>query len=133
MDWWTMKKAEQIRTIDAAYRELGQLNLQDGFWNVRERLFDMNEAAEKQHRSGRPRQPLTITAAARLFTVKHLLDGFAEPDKWTVDAILHIRNEVLYAQAYAKKHHAELAGWAVRWTEPFESVDYAKLMEGIAA
>jgi hypothetical protein len=127
-----MKRSEQIRTIDAAWNELGRLNLQDGFWNVRERLFDMNEAAERQHRHGRPRQPLTVTAAARLFTVKHLLDGFAEPDKWTVDAIIHIRTEVLYAQAYAKKHKAELTDWAAKWTAPFEDVDYALLMKAVA-
>lgn len=40
-----MKRAEQIRTIDAAWHELGRLNLQDGFWNVRERLFDMMKSA----------------------------------------------------------------------------------------
>jgi hypothetical protein len=127
-----MKRAEQIRTIDAAYNELGRLNLQDGFWNVRERLFDMNEKAERQHRNGRPRQPLTVTAAARLFTVKHVIDGWLEPDKWTVDEILNIRNEVLYAQAYAKRHHSQLDLWAVKWRGPFEQIDYAGLM-GVCA
>jgi hypothetical protein len=125
-----MFKAEQLRVIDAAWKELSRLNLQDGFWEVHEKLFDMNEKAERQHRHGRPAQPISVKVAARLFTVKHLLDGFAEPDKWTVDAILSIRNEVLYAQAYAKRHHQDLAAWAEKWTVPFESVDYAELMKG---
>lgn len=125
-----MKKSEQVRTIRSAFDELGSLNLQDGWYEVRDRLYDMNLAAEKQHRHGaHPPCFLTIKDAARLFTVKHLLDGHAEPDKWTADAIIHIRTEVLYAQAYAKKHHKELAEWAAKWTAKFEEVDYAELME----
>ena len=38
-------------------------------------------------------------------------------------------NEVLYAQAYAKRFHKELKQWATKWAEPFKQVDYAKLME----
>lgn len=125
-----MKKAEQLKVINDAWFELYRLNLQDGFWEVHEKLLDMNEKAERQHRHGRPAQPISVKVAARLFTVKHLLDGFTEPDKWSVDAILSIRNEVLYAQAYAKKHHAELQEWAEKWTGPFAGVDYAELMKG---
>lgn len=71
---------------------------------------------------------LTVNDASKLFTVEHLLEGWQEPDKWTVDAILSIRNEVLYAQAYAKRFHKELEAWAAKWTEAFRSIDYAKLM-----
>jgi hypothetical protein len=124
-----MTRAEQIKTVNSAWHDLGRLNLTDGFWNVHDRLFDMNVKAERQHRKGRPREPLTVTVAARLFTVKHLLNGFAEPDKWSVYDILSIRNEVLYAQAYAKKFHAELAEWAAKWSQPFEQVDYTELMK----
>ena len=128
-----MKKSEQVRVIRSAFDELGRLGLQDGWYDVQDRLYDMNLEAEKRHRRGQHLpSPLTIKDAARLFTVKHLLDGHAEPDKWTTDAILHIRTEVLYAQAYAKKHHKELAEWAAKWTEPFEQVDYAELMKGAA-
>jgi hypothetical protein len=37
-------------------------------------------------------------------------------------------NEVLYAQAWAKKFSKQLAPWAAEWSEKFEQVDYAKLM-----
>lgn len=124
-----MTHAQQIRTIHSAFDELGRLNLYDGFWEVRERLLDMNLAAERRHRKGAPdgvRHGIGVTDAAKLFTVSHLLDGWQEPDKWTLDAILHIRTEVLYAQAYAKKHHEELRAWAEKWIEPFEQVDWSR-------
>jgi hypothetical protein len=130
-----MKKSEQLKAIKNAYSELGMIGLQDGFFDVRNRLFDMNEAAERRHRRGAPNgitHGLGIKDAARLFTVSHLLDGFAEPDKWTTDAILHVRTEVLYAQAYAKKHHKELEPWAKKWTDIFAEVDYAELMKAAA-
>lgn len=128
-----MFKSEQIRVIRAAFDELGRLGLQDGFHDVRERLYDMNLEAEKRHRHGQhPPCPLSIKDAAKLFTVSHLLDGFAEPDKWDVGAILHIRTEVLYAQTYAKRHHVELRAWAEKWAELFKGVDYAELMRGPA-
>jgi len=125
-------RTAQIRAIKQAYQELAGLNLQDGFREVHSYLFEKNLAAERQHRKGAPygvRHGLTLNDAAKLFVVQHLLEGFAEPDKWTVDAILSIRSEVLYAQAYAKKFHHELELWARKWAEPFRSIDYAKLME----
>lgn len=128
-----LSKTAAVRTIKEAYSELVYLNLQDGFKDVAEYLFDKNLAAERQHRKGAPdgiRHGLTVNDAAKLFTVQHLLEGFAEPNKWDVDAILHIRNEVLYAQAYANKFHKELAEWSSKWAEPFKSVDYAELMKG---
>lgn len=126
-----MQRAEQLRVIRAAYGELFMLNLQDGFYEVAERLRDMNTDAERRHRKGAPngiRHGLTISDTAKLFTVSHLLDGWNEP-KWTVDDILHIRTECLYAQAYATKHHEELKAWAEKWTEPFKLVDYAELQK----
>lgn len=127
-----MSKTQQLKTIREAYSELTMMNLQDGFKEVAEYLFDKNLAAERQHRKGAPygmKHGITANDAAKLFTVQHLLEGWAEPDKWSVDAILSIRNEVLYAQAYAKRFHKELEQWATKWAEPFKHVDYAKLME----
>src|SRR5579863_386148 len=106
-----LSRSAQIRVIKQAYSELAALNLQDGFREVHSYLFDKNATAERQHRKGAPygiRHGLTVNDAAKLFTVSHLLEGWAEPDKWTVDAILSIRNEVLYAQVYAKRFHTEL-------------------------
>ena len=124
----TATRAQQLKTIREAYAEIP--DLQDGFKDVREYLFDMNQTAERRHRKGAPdgiRHGLTVRDAAKLFTVSHLLDGFAEPDKWSVDHIIQIRTECLFAQAYAKKHHAELADWAAKYSEPFKQVDYAQL------
>jgi hypothetical protein len=127
-----VSRHQQIKAIKEAYSELIGLNLQDGFKDVAEYLFDKNLIAERQHRKGAPygiRHGISANDAAKLFTVQHLLEGWAEPDKWTVDAILSIRNEVLYAQAYAKRFHKELEPWATKWAEPVKQVDYAKLME----
>jgi len=128
----TMFKNKQIETIREAFRELSRIGLQDGFYDVADRLYDMNVEAEKQHRHGRTGSPLSVKDAAKLFVVKHMLDGMTEPDRFTVEDILHIRNEVLYAQAYAKKHHKDLSAWAEKWARDFEQVDYSELMKGAA-
>jgi len=125
-----VNRNQQIKTIREAFSAIP--DLQDGFKDVREYLFDKNEQAEQQHRKGAPfglKHGLTVKVAARLFTVSHLLDGFKEPNKWTVDAITSIRLEVLYAQAYAKRFHKELTEWAAKYASPFEQVDYAELMK----
>jgi hypothetical protein len=126
----TLSKSKQIKLIREAYDSIP--DLQDGFKDVREFLFDLNETAERRHRKGAPcgiKHGLSVKDAAKLFTVSHLLDGFAEPDKWSVDHITSIRSEVLFAQAYAKKFHAELTAWAQQYSEQFKQVDYADLMK----
>jgi hypothetical protein len=123
-------RRSQIKLIREAYSSIP--DMQDGFKDVRGFLFDLNEKAERQHRKGAPcgiKHGLNVKDAAKLFTVSHLLDGFKEPDKWTVDHIISVRPEVLYAQAYAKRFHAELTEWARKYSERFEQVDYAKLMK----
>jgi hypothetical protein len=125
-------RSQQIRTIKQAYSELHDLNLQDGFRDVVILLHMMNLAAERQHRKCAPygqRHGLTMSDAAKLFTVSHLLDGWSEPNKFTVDDITSIRSEVLYAQAYAKRFHVELADWATKYALLFTRIDYAKLMD----
>jgi hypothetical protein len=125
-----MKRSEQLKTIREAYASLP--DLQDGFRDVKDRLFDMNVGAERQHRKGAPngiKHGLSIRDAAKLFVVSHLLDGWNEPEKWGVEHILSIRNECLYAQAYAKRFRVELAAWATRWQTEFAEVDYAELMK----
>lgn len=127
-----MTKTEQVSVIQAAYRALSQLGLYEGFHDVAERLYDMNKEAELRHRRGAPngiRHGLSVKDAAKLFTVSHLLDGYRQPNKWTVDDILAIRLEVLYAQAYAKRYYAELTGWVLQYGPQFEGVDYSELMK----
>ena len=99
---------------------------------MRKTLLEMNLVQERRHRHGETGLTLGITDAAKLFVVKHLLDGFNEPDRFTVDDILAIRNEVLYAQAWAKKFHKELENWAKEYAEPFSHVDYAQLIRRAA-
>jgi hypothetical protein len=125
-----LNRTQQIKLIFEAFDEIP--DLQDGFRDVREYLFDLNEQAERRHRKGAPngiKHGLTVASAAKLFVVSHLLDGFKEPDKWSVDHIISIRNEVLYAQAYAKRFHAELTEWAAKFSSQFEQVDYSELMK----
>lgn len=124
-------RSAQIRLINSAYAELGRLELQDGFQDVRDCMFYMNLESERGHRKHAPdgvHHGITCALAARLFTVKYLLDGWNMPDRWNVADILMIRIEILYSQAYAKKHHKELADWAAKFTDEFEQVDYAELM-----
>lgn len=126
-----MNKSRQVQIIREAFQELP--DLQDGWKDVKGFLFDLNREAEKRHRRGTSAgcvNALSVNDAAKLFVCSHLLDGWKQPDKWGVDAILDIRNEVLYAQAYAKKFHAKLKDWFEAWSVPFEGVDYAELMKG---
>jgi hypothetical protein len=127
-----MTHREQIKTIRDAYSELSGLGLQDGFFDVAKRLLEMNTVAERRHRRGAPdgiRHGLTVKDAAKLFTVKHLLDGWENTNRFGVEDILNIRTEVLYAQAYASRHYPELGMWFKKWSEPFKQVDYAKLQQ----
>ena len=123
-----MFKSKQIETIRSAFRDIPEMY--DGFREVSEHLYSMNVDAEKRHRHGVHGSTLSVKDAAKLFVVKHLLDGIAEPDRFTVSDILAIRNEVLYAQAYAKKFREKLMPWAEKWASDFEQVDYSELMKG---
>jgi hypothetical protein len=124
-------KAAQICLIHEAFYAIPELF--DGFFSVRAKLYDMNEESERRHRKGAPngiKHGISVNDAARLFTVKHLLDGWKEPNRFSVDDITSIRNEALYAQAYAKRFSDELGPWFSKYEKQFEEVDYAELMKG---
>lgn len=116
-----------INTINAAFDDIP--DLQDGWREVKEHLLRMNVEQERRHRQGHtsPKR-FSVNTAAKYFVCKHLLEGLAEPDKFTVDDILCIRNEVLYAQAYAKKFAPQLIEWAAKWNNPLRELDYVRLM-----
>ena len=122
-----MTKTEQIRLIREAFDAIP--NLQDGFWDIRERLQDMNTESERGHRRVSGNRGISVPVASELFVVSHLLDGHAKPNRFSVDDITSIRLEVLYAQAYAKRFHKELADWAKKYRKAFEQVYYAFLMQ----
>lgn len=127
-----MKKTAAIRLIREAYDAIP--DLQDGFTNVKDRLYEMNLRAERVHRKHRPysiTKPfgLTVDKAAKYFVIKHLLDGVENPDRFSVTDILHIRNEILYAQAYAKRHLAELQPWFEKYKETARELDYSELVK----
>lgn len=124
-------KTQQIKFIDRAFNALPTIS--HSLSTMRDKLFDMNLEAERHHRRHRPApKGFSANAAARLFTIKHLAESLAAPERYTVADILCIRAECLHAQAYANEHRAEiLAAWTARGIDPAEirAIDYAKLME----
>ncbi len=122
-----MNRTEQLALIDKAFYALP--NLADGFYDVSDRIFNLCLTSEKAHRKGHGDYHCSAKVAAQYFTVKYLLDGWNQPNHYTVDAITSIRNEVLYAQAYAKRFHKELRQWAERYTAAFAGVDYCTIIK----
>jgi hypothetical protein len=121
-----MTRTKQIETIRQAFSAIP--DLQDGWTDVKDRLQSLNAASERRHRQGTTRNGLSVQLAAAYFTVSHLLDSMAAPDRYTVDDILCIRTEVLYSQAYAKKFRKELEPWAAEYRDRFVDVNYSELM-----
>jgi hypothetical protein len=130
-----MSKTEQIRTIREAYSRLVGLNLQDGWTDVARKLLDMNVQSERGHRKYRPSSlagnpwHMSVKDAGKLFVCQHLLDAYRRfPDGYTVNDITSIRNEVLYAQAWANRFRDQLSDWFAVWDVRVSPIDYAKLM-----
>lgn len=124
-----MTKKEALTIITAVFSQID--GPQDGFSTVRDRLYILELASEKEHRRGRAGFGLTVAQAAKLFTVRHIAEGLEKPDRWTIDDINAIRLEALKAQAWAKKHRAEfLAAFAAAGVTVDEvlALDYAELM-----
>ena len=124
-----LSHTEQLNLIREAYDHLP--DMRDGFRGVKELLLDMNEKSERHHRKGTPGgyPGISITLAAKYFVVKYLLEGWRKPNCYTVDDIINIRNEVLYAQAYAKRFRTELSAWVQQYEWDLDDLDYAKLVK----
>ena len=120
---------QQLALIDEAYYALP--DMQDGFKDVAALLFDMSVLSERGHRKGTPGgyPGMSVASAARYFTIKYLLNGWRNPDRYTVDDITSIRNEVLYAQAYAKRFNKQLQSWAIQYGCQIDQLDYSKLVK----
>jgi hypothetical protein len=122
-----MTKTQQLALIEEAFYALPEM--QDGFKDAQEVIFDMCVASEKAHRKGHGPYNCSVGRAAMYFTVHYLLDGWQEPDHYMVDDILHIRNEVLYAQAYAKQFHKELEPWVLKCGAALQETDYCDIIK----
>jgi hypothetical protein len=123
-----MTKSEQLALIHKAFYSLP--DLQDGLRDVRELIFGLCLTSEKAHRKGQGTYyGCSLVYAAQYFTVRYLLDGWEKSNQYTVDDITIIRNEALYAQAYAKRFHKELKEWALAYSHPFDAVDYCDIIK----
>lgn len=127
-----MTRKDSLKIINAVFSQID--GPQDGFSTVRDRLYTLELASERQHRRGRYGGcGLTIPQAAKLFTIQHIAEGLEKPDRWTIDDINAIRLEALKAQAWAKYHRDafmaafEAAGFTV---SEVLALDYADLMGG---
>ena len=123
----TFSKAAANKIINECFNALPYISV--SFSDVKSKMYNMELAAEKQHRSGRESvKGFSAVQAAKYFTVKHLIDGVEQT--YTIDAILDIRTECLYAQAYAKRYNKELQEFFdyVRNSQ-FGEIDYADLMK----
>jgi hypothetical protein len=127
----TNPRTQALKTIENAYNALPYMS--DGFKDVKRVLFEANLTGEKQHRKfTSPRTTgFSTTAAAKLFTIKHLAESLESPDRYTVDDILCIRLECLKAQAYAKRHREEITeAWEAAGIDraAILALDYVDLM-----
>ena len=96
------------------------------------RLEEMEKKAEKEYRSNRDYPvPLSVSSAAKLFTVQHIFEGFEK--KLNIADMLHIRMECYIGQAiateYEKEILAEFSQEEIDWF--LKNIDYAKLMKDL--
>lgn len=115
-----------INTLFAAIPDFGS-----GFQSAKDKMYDLEKAAEKQHRYGRTNGPaasFTVGQAAKYFTIQHLFAGATA--SYTIEDMISIRHEALLGCAYARRYSEELKFWmeAVHGSK-FAEIDYAELMK----
>lgn len=124
----TLSKSAANKIISDCFYAIPD-NIFHGFTSMRDKLYNMELAAEKQHRAGYDAvKGFSAAQAAKYFTVKHLID--LRHQSYSVESILDIRNECLYAQAYASRYAEELKPFFeyVKASQ-FGEIDYAELMK----
>lgn len=130
----TLSKTQANKIINECFDAIPE-NIWHGFSCMREKLFKMELAAEKQHRSGRDAiKGFSVNQAAKYFTVSHLFDGMVAVKEnktiYTAKDILHIRNECIYAYAYALENTDKLESfYQFVLNSEFAALDYAELMK----
>lgn len=125
-----MTKTKANAIILSAYRALPDIHV--GFrLIIQDTLLDECEAAERQHRRGRPAvRGFSTRDAARYFVVKYLRDYMLKPSsKPNLEDYLHIRRECFLAASIVQNHGAKLVSWVKSVPAEFDSVDYVDLMQ----
>jgi|TARA_B100001094_G_scaffold7224_2_gene6480 hypothetical protein len=122
-------KAQKKNILDAynAFRNLDNLTHKP----YRQEIFDLEKNYEKMHRKFcGGRQGLSVTVAAKYWTVRHLLDAFRNPGAYTVKDCLHVKKSIIYAQSvalnYRKPFFKALDEFCVSM---FDDLDYCEMTE----
>ena len=129
-----MNKVQSKKLISELFHAIP--DIWHGNYLVSDKLLDMIVKAEKQHRKGfySSEYNFPIRDTGKYFAVKYLYDAYkalnCEGHLYDVSAILHIRNECLYAQAYVMQNKEKFIAWAelVKKSE-FETLDYCELIK----
>jgi len=126
-----MTPKEAMKLVDAVFYHPAFDRPQDGFDTVRDKLYRLELSSEKAHRKGAwacSIPGLSAAQAARLFTVRHIAEGLDKPDRWTVDDVISVCLECLWAQAYAKKYRETFSEAFGDRLGAVLALDYAELM-----
>jgi hypothetical protein len=125
-----MTRSEAMKLVDRIFYSAAFDRPQDGFSTVRDALYRLELASEKQFRRGRPGTAgLTAPQAARLFTVRHIAEGLEKPDRWSMADINRVRLECLKAQAWANEHYGAFLEAFGDDLPAALALDYAELMK----
>lgn len=130
-----LTKAQSLVLIQDLFNRI-PYTVQSGFKTAQDDLYQLNQAAEKQHRKGAysSRYNCPVNTIAKYFTVMHLFEGMqaatGEKQGYTIEAILHIRFECLKAQAYAMTNKEKLQAWfELVQNSRFNELDYCELIK----
>ncbi len=128
MNTATMSKKAKLEMIDKAYFAIERALESEHYGD---RLFDMINKSEKQHRKFKPDGVtcgLTVRQAVKLFMVEYIMNGLYDP-RWTIKDVMHIRYECVYAQSIAENRREKLlqALEGISYKEWSDNIDYAEL------
>jgi len=98
----------------------------------RQEIFDLEKNYEKGHRKfcdGR-KYGLSVTDAAKYWTVRHLLDAFRNEEAYTIKDYLHVKKSIIYSQSvtlnYRKHFFKALEEFCIT---SFDALDYCEMAE----
>lgn len=128
-----LSKNAQLKLINAAFDRLDILN-NLSMTGYRNRLFKMEEKEEREHRAGafdEARHGITSTAAAKLFTVHHILEPIHTGKYPSIESVLHVRPSLIYG-ASISANYADLIKPLFTEEErtALLAIDYAELING---